>query len=302
MRLVQGKKAVLSRVAGVAIVLVIFGFLFRSLYLEWEQVVAYGWDLNWAALALAFTLMLSASALYAYLWKVILDRLGTPLSYRKSYRIFFISQLGRYIPGKVWSILGLVYLSQKEGVSKIISGASVTLQLLLQIVSGVIVFALALPFWKGLESSVGLLALIVCVPVGLVLLHPALVTRGVNLALRLTDQAETELSWSYGYLLGQLALWVGFWLWNGVAYHFLIRSLDSSPLPNVVVLAGVFSIAWVAGFLSLVTPSGLGIMEGALTFLLSFYFPVHVATIIALWTRVARTASDLVCAAIAWRL
>jgi uncharacterized membrane protein YbhN (UPF0104 family) len=302
MRLVQGKKAVLSRVAGVAIVLVIFGFLFRSLYLEWEQVVAYGWDLNWAALALAFTLMLSASALYAYLWKVILDRLGTPLSYRKSYRIFFISQLGRYIPGKVWSILGLVYLSQKEGVSKIISGASVTLQLLLQIVSGVIVFALALPFWKGLESSVGLLALIVCVPVGLVMLHPALVTRGVNLALRLTDQAETELSWSYGYLLGQLALWVGFWLWNGVAYHFLIRSLDSSPLPNVVVLAGVFSIAWVAGFLSLVTPSGLGIMEGALTFLLSFYFPVHVATIIALWTRVARTASDLVCAAIAWRL
>ncbi len=302
MRLVQGKKAVLSRVAGVAIVLVIFGFLFRSLYLEWEQVVAYGWDLNWAALALAFALMLSASALYAYLWKVILDRLGTPLSYRKSYRIFFISQLGRYIPGKVWSILGLVYLSQKEGVSKIISGASVTLQLLLQIVSGVIVFALALPFWKGLESSVGLLALIVCVPVGLVLLHPALVTRGVNLALRLTDQAETELSWSYGYLLGQLALWVGFWLWNGVAYHFLIRSLDSSPLPNVVVLAGVFSIAWVAGFLSLVTPSGLGIMEGALTFLLSFYFPVHVATVIALWTRVARTASDLVCAAIAWRL
>jgi uncharacterized membrane protein YbhN (UPF0104 family) len=302
MRLVQGKKAVLSRVAGVAIVLVIFGFLFRSLYLEWEQVVAHGWDLNWAALALAFTLMLSASALYAYLWKMILDRLGTPLSYRKSFRIFFISQLGRYIPGKVWSILGLVYLSQKEGVSKIISGASVTLQLLLQIVSGVIVFALALPFWKGLESSVGLLALIVCVPVGLVLLHPALVTRGVNLALRLTDQAETELSWSYGYLLGQLALWVGFWLWNGVAYHFLIRSLDSSPLPNVVVLAGVFSIAWVAGFLSLVTPSGLGIMEGALTFLLSFYFPVHVATIIALWTRVARTASDLVCAAIAWRL
>ncbi len=302
MRLVQGKKAVLSRVAGVAIVLVIFGFLFRSLYLEWEQVVAYGWDLDWAALTLAFALMLSASALYAYLWKVILDRLGTPLSYRKSYRIFFISQLGRYIPGKVWSILGLVYLSQKEGVSKIISGASVTLQLLLQIVSGVIVFAMALPFWKGLESSVGLLALIVCVPVGLVLLHPALVTRGVNLALRLTDQAEMELSWSYGYLLGQLALWVGFWLWNGVAYHFLIRSLDSSPLPNVVVLAGVFSIAWVAGFLSLVTPSGLGIMEGALAFLLSFYFPMHVATIIALWTRVARTATDLACAAIAWRL
>jgi uncharacterized membrane protein YbhN (UPF0104 family) len=302
MRVVQGKKALLSRVAGVAIVLLVFGFLFRSLYLEWEQVVAYRWNLNYPALVVALVLMLAAAAFYAYLWKLILERLGTSLSYRKSYRIFFLSQLGRYIPGKVWSILGLVYLSQKEGVSKVVSGASVTLQLLLQIVSGVIVFLVALPFWRTLDTSAGLVILVVVLPLGLILLHPALVTRGVNLALRLTHQEEIELSWSYGYLLTQLTLWVGFWLLNGVAYHFLIRSLDPSPLPPVLILAGTFSIAWVAGFLSLVTPSGLGVMEGALTLLLSFYFPVHVATIIALWTRVARTANDLVCAGIAWRL
>lgn len=302
MRLVQGRKALLSRAAGVAIVLLIFGFLFRSLYLEWEQVVAYRWNLNYLALLVAFGLMLLAAACYAFLWKLILERLGTPLSYRKSYRIFFLSQLGRYIPGKVWSILGLVYLSQKEGVSKVISGTSVTLQLVLQIVSGVVVFAMALPFWRDLDSSTGLVALVLLLPLGLVLLHPAVVTRGVRLALRMTGQTEIELSWSYRYLLSQLALWIGFWLLNGVAYHFLIRSLDSSPLPNVLVLAGIFSVSWVAGFLSLVTPSGLGVMEGALAFLLSFSFPMHVATIIALWTRVARTASDLVCAAIAWRL
>jgi uncharacterized membrane protein YbhN (UPF0104 family) len=302
MRLVQGRKALLSRAVGVAVALLIFGFLFRSLYLEWEQVVAYHWNLNYLALVVAFGLMLLAAAFYAYLWKLILERLGTPLSYRKSYRIFFLSQLGRYIPGKVWSILGLVYLSQKEGVSKVISGTSVTLQLVLQIVSGVMVFAMALPLWRDLDSSTGLVALILLLPVGLILLHPAVVTRGVKLALRMTGQTEIELSWSYQYLLGQLALWIGFWLLNGVAYHFLIRSLDSSPLPHVLVLAGIFSVSWVAGFISLVTPSGLGVMEGALAFLLSFFFPMHVATIIALWTRVARTASDLVCAAIAWRL
>lgn len=302
MRLVQGKKAVLSRAAGVAIVVVIFGFLFRSLYLEWEQVVAYHWNLDWAALALAFALMLAASAFYAYLWKVILERLGAPLSYRKSYRMFFISQLGRYIPGKVWSILGLVYLAEKEGIPKVICAASVTLQLLLQVVSGVIVFVLSLPLWGNTDSAVGNLALLAFFPLGLVLLHPALVTRGVNLALRLARQPEIAAPWTYRYLLGQLALWGAFWVLSGVAYHFLIRSIDPSPLPNAFVLAGVFSIAWVAGFLSLLTPSGLGVMEGALALLLSFYLPTHVATIVALWTRVARTAVDLVSAAIAWRL
>lgn len=302
MRPLQGRKAVVSRVVGVIIVLLIFGFMFRSLYLDWEQIVAYRWDFNYLSLAVAFSLMLLATALYAFLWKLILERLGTPLTYRKSYRIFFLSQLGRYIPGKIWSILGLVYLSQQEGVSTVISGASVILQLLLQIVSGVIAFALALPFWSDVESLTGLAVVVGVLGLCLALLHPALVTRGVNLGLRLTGQAEMELDWSYGYLLGQLALWVGFWLLNGVAYHFLIRSIDSSPLPNFVVLAGIFSLAWVVGFLSLVTPSGLGVMEGTLAFLLSFHLPLHVATIVALWTRVARTASDLVCATIAWKL
>jgi uncharacterized membrane protein YbhN (UPF0104 family) len=302
MRIVRGRKAVLSRLAGIAVVLLIFGFMFRSLYLEWEHLVAYRWDLDYAALTVALLLMLSASAFYAFLWKLILDRLGTPLSYRKSYRIFFLSQLGRYIPGKMWSILGLVYLSDKEGVSKVMSGTSVILQLVLQVVSGVMVFAVTLPFWQSMDAVPGLNILLFSLPAGLILLHPVIVSRGVNWVLRLTGRPETELTWSYSYLLRQLGLWAVFWLLNGVAYHFLIRSIDSSPLPQFFVLAGIFSIAWVAGFVSLVTPAGLGVMEGTLAFLLSFYFPVHVATVIALWTRVARTVIDLVCAGIAWRL
>jgi uncharacterized membrane protein YbhN (UPF0104 family) len=302
MSLLSGRRALVSRAIGLAVVLLIFGFMFRSLYLQWEQIVSYPWNVDYAALLVAFSLMLAATALYAWLWKLILERLGAELSYRKSYRIFFLSQLGRYIPGKVWSVLGLVYLSDREGVTRVISGTSVTLQLLLQIVSGVVVFAVTLPLWRNAGSLPGLGAVLLAVPAGLILLHPSVVKRGLSLALRITKQPPIELSWSYRYLLTQLGLWAGFWLFNGVAYYFLIRSIDPSPLPNALVLAGIFSVSWVAGFLSLLTPSGLGVMEGALALLLSFHLPLHVATIVALWTRVARTASDLVCAAIAWRL
>ncbi len=302
MSITRDRKTLLSRVLGAAIVLLILGFMLRTLYLRWDEIVAYDWDLDYLALIMGFSLMLSAAALYAYLWKLILERLGTPLSYRKSYRIFFLSQLGRYLPGKVWGILGLVYLSQKEGISKVISGASVTLQLLLQVISGIVVFAATLPFWQHRDSLPGLNLLLLLLPAGLILLHPALVNRGLNLALRATGQAPVELSWGYGYLLSQLGLWAVFWLVNGVAQYLLIRSISPSPLPQVPVLAGIFAVAWVAGFLSLVTPSGLGVMEGALVVLLSFHFSIHVATIIALWTRLAKTAVDLVCAGTAWRL
>jgi len=43
-------------------------------------------------------------------------------------------------------------------------------------------------------------------------------------------------------------------------------------------------------------------MEGTPAFLLNFFFQAHVATIVALRTGAARTANDLVCAGIVWRL
>jgi uncharacterized membrane protein YbhN (UPF0104 family) len=288
------------RVGQVIVVLVIAVLIARTLYLGWHEIVAYEWQLDYPALLIAFALMLSSTALYAYLWKLILERLGATLSYRKSYRIYYLSQLGRYIPGKIWSVLGLVYLSHNEGVSKGISATSVVVQLALQIVSGVIVFAITLPFWRNSGAETGLYGLIVLLPVGLILVHPAVLNRGLNLALRTTGQREMELSWRYSYLLGQLGLWAVFWFVNGVAHYFLIGSIYPSSLPPLPVLAGVFAISWAAGFLSLVTPSGLGVMEGTLALLLTFYFPASVATIIALWTRLARTAVDLVCAGIAW--
>lgn len=298
----RSRRKFLSRAAGVVVVVLIFAFMGRTLYLNWEQVVAYDWSLDFHALAIAFSLMLTAAAFYAFLWKLVLGRLGTPLSYRKSYRIFFLSQLGRYLPGKVWGILGLVYLSQKEGISRVISGASVTLQLLLQVVSGVMVFAVSLPFWRRVESSTNLYVLLILFPAGLILVHPAVVSRGLNLALRMTGQTEIELDWGHAYLLGQLGLWAAFWLLNGVAHYFLVKSICSSPLPQLPVVAGIFAAGWVVGFLSLVTPSGLGVMEGTLVFFLSFYLPTHVATFVALWARLAKTVVDLVCAATAWKL
>jgi len=92
------------------------------------------------------------------------------------------------------------------------------------------------------------------------------------------------------------------WFVSAVAGHAVVLCTYASSLPWVAMSAGILAVAWFAGFLCLVTPAGLGVMERTLAFLLRFYFPVHVATVVALWTRVARTVVDLVSAAIAWRL
>jgi len=162
-------------------------------------------------------------------------------------------------------------------------------------------FILTLPFWGEIPGLSGLYPVLLLVPLGLILLHPVFLRRGLNFVLRLVGQKPLDLNWGYGYVLSQLALWGSFWVIHGLASYHLIKAV-SNPPPPFPVVTGIFAIAWVAGFVSLLTPSGLGVMEGTLTLLLGFYLPLYMATIIALLTRLLRTAGDLVCAAIAWKL
>lgn len=297
----RGKRTLLWRGLQITVIGLIFTFLLRNLYSSWNEISTYDWSLDYPAFAIACSLTLLNSSFYAYLWKLILVRLGTPLSYRKSFRILFLSQLGRYIPGKIWGILGLVHLSGEEGVPQAVSGVSIILQLVLQVVSGVMVFLLTLPFWREIPALSGLYPVLLFFPLGLLFLHPVFLRRGFDFALRLVGQKPVELNWGYGYLLGQLALWGSFWVIRGLASYHLIKAISGSPPPFPVV-TGIFAIAWVVGFVSLLTPSGLGVMEGTMALLLGLYFPLYIATIIALLTRLLRAAGDLVCAAIAWKL
>jgi len=291
-------------VRGLQILLIglIFVFLFRNLYLNWSELSTYQWSLNYLALAGSLFLLLADAFLYAYLWRQILLQFGGSLGYREVVRIVLLSQLGRYLPGKAWNLAGVIYLGSKEGIPKVISGASLGLQLLWQILSGLIVFLLTLPFWGHSQPLAGLYPSLLLLPLGVILLHPAFIRRGFGFALRAMGEEPRSLDWRYRDTLGQLFLWVLFWVINGIAYYLLINSLTPSPLSQLPMVVGAFTIAWVVGFLALFAPAGLGVVEGTLTFLLGFHFSFPVATVVALFARLMRTIAELICALIAWRL
>lgn len=50
-------------------------------------------------------------------------------------------------------------------------------------------------------------------------------------------------------------------------------------------MIGIYVMAWTVGFLSFIAPAGLGIREGALSFLLSTLLPEATAIFIALLSR-----------------
>src|SRR5438067_12491429 len=73
----------------------------------------------WLLIASLF-LLLAFYLTQCFLWRHITTNLGTMKpSLRSAFRIYFISSLGRYIPGKLWQIAGMAMLAQQAGVSAV---------------------------------------------------------------------------------------------------------------------------------------------------------------------------------------
>jgi uncharacterized membrane protein YbhN (UPF0104 family) len=94
-------------------------------------------------------------------------------------------------------------------------------------------------------------------------------------------------------LVALLPGYVAVWLIYGGSVYLLTASVYPVSLDALPTLTGMYALAWVLGFLSFITPSGLGVREGILSYMLSFVVPVPVAMLLALLLRVWMTAGEL---------
>jgi len=290
-------KKIIKRILQVLLIGVIFYFLARNLYINWNKIVKYDWNINYYFLTYSFVLFVVGSILIALGWNLILRMLGGRLGCKRALKIFFITDLAKYVPGKVWTIVGKVYLCAKEGIPIAKTSASVVIQPLIQIIAGILIFLLSLPFWTKTNDFMNQLYFFLpLIPIGLIVLHPAIMTKLLNFVLTRLKQKPIELNIKYKDILLILLLWCGLWILTGIASYFLIISIYSFPVSQLPVVIGIFSIAGISQFL---TPSGIGVLEGVLTVLLGLYVPVHIAIFIALLARVWKTVTELVCVAIA---
>jgi len=295
-KMLPARKRVIKWILQGLLIAVIFYFLARNLYLNWNKIVEYDWNINYYFLASSLVLSIVDAFLIALGWNLILRVLGGRLGYKRALKIFFITDLAKYVPGKVWTIAGKIYLCTKEGIPFAKTSASVVIQPLIQVITGILMFLVSLPFWTKTSDFMNKLDFFFpLIPIGLVLLHPAIMTKLLNFVLTRLKQKPIELNIKYRDILLILLLWCGLWTLSGITYYFLIISVQSFPVSWLPVTIGIFSIAGVSQFL---IPSGIGVLEGVLTVLLSLYLPVPIAILIALLARVWKTVTELVCVAI----
>ena len=255
-------------------------------------------DVGPAAAAGSFAAVLVGLLASALVWRALLADLGTRLPLRPATHVFFLGQLGKYVPGSVFAIAAQMELGRSHGAPRSRVGTASLLFLGVLVSAGLLTAAVALPLTSpgALERYAWVLALL---PVGLALLAPPVLSRLVAVGLRLLrrDPLERPLTWrGTGAALGwALLMWAAY----GLHLLLLVRTQDVAPGPGLVALStGAYALAWTAGFLVVVAPAGAGVREAALVLALSPVLDRAPALALAVLSRVLMTLGDLVWGAV----
>ncbi len=200
-------------------------------------------------------------------WRQIVVAWGGKLSWPAAARIWFISNLGRYLPGKVWQIGAMGALAQEAGVSSVAAVGSALVVNLVNLLAGLLVVLVA-----GSRLVVGygpalVTALVVfCV---LVLGSPWLLPPLVRLANRVTRRnipipAIPPLAIIFAVAGCSLA-----WNLYGLAFHDLTVAIFGGAAGRPTYYTAVFTLSYLAGYIVLFAPGGLGVRETSLITLLA---------------------------------
>lgn len=268
---------------------------------DWSQVRAGFADLGPAVVAGAFGLVLLSLLASMLEWRSLLTAAGSRVPLAPAARIFFVGQVGKYLPGAVWPVLAQMELGQAQRVPRRRSASVAVITMLVALAAGLLVAALCTLAALTGSTTAGYGWAFLAAPVLLVALHPRVLNPALDRLLRLARRPAQETPLT-GRAVIAATLWsVLYWVLSGASVWLLAQRLGAADGRTFLFATGGFAFAWCAGFLVVLAPAGAGVREVVLVAALSPVLDTGRATAVALASRLLTTIGDLLVAALsAW--
>lgn len=274
-----------------------------ALWRNWDAVSTELALLPSGAIVTSFLLALSAPVLTLFGWRVLLRDLGTDLALPPSASIFFVGQLGKYVPGSVWSVVAQAEMGQRLGIPRRRMGVTSLLAIGLSVVWGALLGLPALPLL--LDRSGGAVSawwLVAAVIAAGVVLTPRILGAVVDGLLRLLRRDPLGYSLT-GRAVVVTSCWFALaWLAVGASVLVMARALSADADPTDLALACLsgFPLAGAIGMFSFFLPAGVGVRDGVLAVLLAGLMSPPAAAAVVVVARFLSIVVDIVLALLGW--
>jgi uncharacterized membrane protein YbhN (UPF0104 family) len=271
-----------------------------SLAAQWPDVRAGAGELSVGPTAGAVAAVLLSLGANLLAWQAMLAGLGVEVPLRRAARIFFVGQLGKYVPGSIWPVVAQMELGAGYGLSRSVIGAAGLLTLGVAVPVALLLGLLAVPALLSSGGSTYLLVFL-ALPAAVVVLSPPVLNPLLDRALRLLRRPALEQRLTAATVVRVAALTGASHVLLGVHAWLLARDLGADGPALLLLAVGAFALANVAGLLALPLPAGAGVREAVLVLCLAPVLPVGKSLLLALLSRAILTVGDLAVAATAAR-
>ncbi|SES43363.1 hypothetical protein SAMN05216199_3610 [Pedococcus cremeus] len=288
----------------IALAVLVVAAVALAVYRNWAEVSADLRKISGGSMLLAAALVAVAPVLTVLGWRVILTDLGSPLHLAPAGGIYFVGQLGKYVPGSVWSIVAQAEMGTRLRIPRARSAVAGLITIGLAAVCGFAVGLPALPLLFRRDDTQSVVwAVLLALPLFALVLWPRLLNWGIGLGLRLLRREPLEHSLSGRAVLLSGLCFVGAWLASGAQAWVLVRAVGESTVsPERLALLSVcgFALASSLAMFAVVLPAGVGAREGLLVLLLAPATSTSAATAVVVLSRFLTVMSDVVFAAAGW--
>ena len=263
-------------------------------------------SLDWSAVhfrpgyvALAFLSVVAARTTILLIYRPLLEPFCGRLGFADLAPLSWIPMLGRYVPGKVFSVAWAVSMLRKRGTSTAAAVSVPFLMMGLAVLTGLLVavpLTLSQPIRDRIPAAWAWCAALL-VP-GIVCLHPKVLGAAGNFVLRKLKREGTVVLPSVGRYLAAVGAILAQLVCAGVGLWLLSRSLTDVSIVWLPVFISATGLAASIGFLAIFAPAGIGVREGILLVILLPAVGEGVAAVIVIAVRCLQTVVEIVLAGV----
>lgn len=235
-------------------------FAARSLATQWNKVearllhVQFGWQ--WIGAATVVVLLTFALLIEG--WRRVMGAWDSHLPFGQAARIWFLSSLGKYVPGNIWSLTAMGVMARGRGISALAAAGSSIIMQAVSLVTGAAIVMITGAQLLGQPVLVGVSVLIL---IGILLsaprfLPPLTVWIGSVIGKEVAPPSVPATSIWTAAIASALS-----WLLYGFAFQLLVRGLLGAAPGEISRYIAVYTAAYILGFISPIAPAGLGVRE-----------------------------------------
>ncbi|HMB95542.1 MAG TPA: lysylphosphatidylglycerol synthase domain-containing protein [Tepidisphaeraceae bacterium] len=280
-----------------ALFLAVLVFVIRALARQFAQIDFHNVHFQPLMIAGAIACMMLVPIAQLISYRILLSAYLHSPPWRALAAAIWVPILGKYVPGKVASVVGIVYILKKFQIPIAIAFSVVLVLDGMMAVSGLMLGApllLSGPVKHLLPQGWILAAMIVLA--GLVCLHPKVFGWVTNFVLKKMKHPPLDHMPDLTHYIVPVICVFSQWTLAGFSLWFVAKSVTAVPMSQIPIFISIAGLAYTISYLALFAPGGIGVREAIfLTTLQQVVGLGSYAAIVVVGIRLVQLFVELIC-------